>query len=107
MTSAASSFTSCVATSRTSTTTTSQTPNGTFLSLNNVSTRAGSLAMIRAMAESSRAIQGDDSAMARIGRFRHAQGHDVSAPSTEQFHHIQHSPHLVRQKNRKLLHQWP
>src|SRR5260370_27190616 len=52
MTNAASSFTSCVATSRISTTTTWLTPKGTFFSRNNFSTRAGSLAMIRAMAES-------------------------------------------------------
>src|SRR5207248_4349615 len=52
ITNAASSFTSWVATSRNSTTTTSLTPKGTLFSLNNLSTRAGSLAIIRAMAES-------------------------------------------------------
>src|SRR5207247_6848375 len=52
MNNAASSFTSCVATSRISTTTTSQTPNATFFCCNSFSTRSGSLTIMRAMAES-------------------------------------------------------
>src|SRR5204862_344295 len=52
MTNAASSLTSCVATSRISTTTTWLTPKPTLFSLNNFSTPCGSLAMIRAIAES-------------------------------------------------------
>src|SRR5213592_4974430 len=52
MNSAASSFTSCVATSRISTTTTSQTPKATFFWRNSFSTRSGSLTIMRAMAES-------------------------------------------------------
>src|SRR5437762_11245666 len=52
MNSAASSFTNCVATSRISTTTTSQTPKATLFCRNNFSTRSGSLTTIRAMAES-------------------------------------------------------
>src|SRR6266404_5856345 len=52
MNNAASSFTSCVATSRISTTTTSQTPKATFFWWNSFSTRSGSLTIMRAMAES-------------------------------------------------------
>src|SRR5439155_20477945 len=52
MNNAASSFTSCVATSRISTTTTSQMPKPTLFCRNNFSTRSGSLTTIRAIAES-------------------------------------------------------
>jgi hypothetical protein len=41
----------------------------------------------------------------RVGGFRHAEGHHVSFLGVEQFYEIQHCPHLVRQENRKLLHE--
>jgi len=52
-------------------------------------------------------IARDDPRNGRVGRFRYAERDDMRVVCAKQLHNFQHRPHLVRQKNRKLLYQRP